>query len=250
MRDWKKMVIVAALVGGGTLSVLSGPASAQSLTNGYFSSGLSGWSYDTPIGSGAPGYAFATPSLTVENLFASTGSPTTAGVTAPSGGNFAYVVTDLDSSPTANRLWQTFDLAIGEKVSLKTAFATEDYASSGFDDFGYVKLFAAANPSTVLLSWTRSVSGFALDGDSLMTSFSTGWQSLTSAAASVAGSYTLEFGVQNVGSSGAPNSYVMAANVQVSATPGPIAGAGLPLLLAAVGFGAFRLRRSSGAVRG
>lgn len=251
MRVSSMSAIMASVI---TLALAS-PVAAQSLTNGNFADGLNGWTYDRPAGSGADGYAYVTENLTITNgnFVDPDDAPLPVAITAPTAQNswFAYVV--ADENGMTNILKQSFTLGVGQAISIYAAFASSDSSNGDpqFNDDAYISVSNGAG--STLLTWSKSVLGDLMgqpgtDAEGTLTAVTTGWQLLTSAAATAAGTYTLEVGVRNVGDSGAlafpvnTPSYVLVADARISAVPGPVVGAGLPILfgLAAAGW---RLRR-------
>lgn len=239
LMSWFSKSFVTAVVACGLAAAAASPAVAQGLINGDFSSSLSNWDV-APDGS----LANTGSSLTVTNDFLTSGPDTTTIWSNTKSGTFAYVWSGQDGEYTT--LSQKFSAVAGSVVSAYVAFATTDwYGDASYNDDAYLTL-SKAGSATPVRSWTASVQNFYDSSTGALSAFTTGWTNFVASVAS-SGDYVLTLGVRNVGDSGSQNSYALLDGVQVTNVPGPIAGAGLPALLALVGIAFVRRARRNAA---
>lgn len=189
------------------LAASAGSSSAAELvTNGTFSSGLSGWSYS---GSGV-------------NVLTDSNYKTNAGGSGSSG-IAQYAAFGAGNNPGGS-IWQNLNTVVGAVYTL-----TFDYAGFG-------------STNTQSLQWTvAGTSGIVEVPAKWLTSNLTGiFNPGTVTFTATSGNTLLQFKDVSTKSAGAD---MLLANVSVASVPGPIAGAGLPALLGLLGFATLRRQR-------
>lgn len=145
----------------------------------------------------------------------------------PTQGNFFAVVTAGDQS-VYTTLSQTFTITTRSSITGNTAFLGFDVLPN--NDDGFVKLIGAGGTQTLYAASIASVGAFQ----------STGWQ--TFGTILDAGTYTLQFGVENIGDN-TLSSQILADNVAVSAVPE--ASTWAMLLVGFAGLGVVATRRAA-----
>lgn len=163
-----KKLIAGALVASAL--ALPSTASAATLVNNGFESGLTGWS-------AAPGAL-----VSVVSTFSNPGTPST--YNPMEGNSFALLRAGTDGEATG--LTQFFSMSAGETIKFAVAFAGGDYHP--FDDSGFLSIFSFQdNTGTTLFSESiGSVGDYE----------NTPW-TFVSFTASVSGLYSVNASIQN-----------------------------------------------------
>jgi len=205
----KSLTIATALA---TLTAFAGTvAQAGVLTNGGFETGdLTGWT--------------TSPNSTGNVAVVTTTSDINGNQYLPVEGNYFAVVTAGDQS-VYTTMSQTFTITTRSLVSGDTAFLGWDVLPN--NDDGYVKLIGANGTQTLFAASIATIGAFT----------STPWQAF--GAIVDPGTYTLQFGVENVGDNQL-SSQVLADNISVSAVPEASTWAMLLVGFAGLGFVATR----------
>lgn len=193
-------------------------ASAGVLANPGFESGLTGWTASPGSNVGA-----VTSATDFFGDFGTTYLPT-------EGNNFAVLT--AGAANTYTTLSQTFTVTGSSLVKGDVAFVGFDI---GNNDDGYVKLIKiGGGTQTAFQSDINAVGPF---GETPWTGFS---------AYLGAGTYTLQFGVENAGDE-LLSSQIFADNISVAAVPEPSTWALLLVGFAGVGFASYRRTRKGAA---
>ena len=124
------------------------------------------------------------------------------------GSYFAYVTTGTQNVYTT--LSRQLSVNAGDQLDFSVFFATKESYSTLYNDDGYAKLIELDGPTITLYSMSINSAG----SDSI-----DGWLNKTHIF-DTAGTYTLEFGVRNIGDSGVA-SYIGADHVRITPVPEP-----------------------------
>lgn len=209
-----------------SIGLFASTASSYALDNGSFEDGLNGWTVSDP------GLAATITEFNTIDVDSDDGDPNVT-FTPVDGFLFAGIVAELED--VATTISQTFTGAAGDVFTGWFAFVTEededDVPPNGdYNDVGFVEIFDGLVSTTLL----------AFSSVDVQPGNSTPWTKVAFILPSD-GSYTLTIGVTNIGDDSKPSGVFMDA-LSVTAVPGPIAGAGLPVLAAFAGLMAWRRR--------
>jgi hypothetical protein len=195
----------ATAIAAGVL--IGAPASSYALTNGDFSSGLSGWTKSGTVGVGTEA------DYNAPAIGGSGNDPSVSQFAAFGWGNLGGF----------NSISQVLSTTVGQAYELTFSYF-------GFGPSNGQGLFAQVGTDT---SGSYFPASWGANFDAL---FKTVTISFTASAASTLLSFT---NFSNAGD----NSDILLANVKLTAVPGPVAAAGLPGVLALLGYGLYRRRR-------